>query len=292
MADLAHAIEAGALESDVCHADWQWSAALRALDHLINSRPTNPEFRVRRGIVHAGLGQWEKALTDYTKALELNRHLATAWRGWAESYTKVLGHSPVPAEFAGLLKGEWISDDNAALLRLSGKDIQEYHKLCADILESQGKTMDAREANNIAWICALGPQDAAVAEKSVALVSKSVAEKPKKYNYRNTLGALLYRAGQFDAALSELQESIRLQGDSGGTPYDWLFLAMVHQRQGRTDEAQQWLQKAIRWIDAATNAKPDVRGGAAPTESAGLDLLMLRREAEELLGGPAVKPKE
>jgi hypothetical protein len=32
---------------------------------------------------------------------------------------------------------------------------------------------------------------------------------------------------------------------SGGDPYDWLFLAMVHAKRGRLDAARQWYGRAL-----------------------------------------------
>jgi hypothetical protein len=103
---------------------------------------------------------------------------------------------------------------------------------------------------------------------------------------------VLYRADQFDAARAELQEAIRLRGDTGGTPEDWLFLAMVEHRQDHADKAREWLQKAVRWMDVPVDARVDPRGDAALTNEQWLQLLVLRREAEELLGRPATKPNE
>ena len=54
------------------------------------------------------------------------------------------------------------------------------------------------------------------------------------------LGALLYRAGQFDEAKSALEEKIRLSSGES-TPQDWAFLSLTLHRLGRRSEALQWL---------------------------------------------------
>src|SRR5262245_19469278 len=62
-----------------------------------------------------------------------------------------------------------------------------------------------------------------------------------------------------------------------GSTYDWIFLVMVHQRQGRPEEARQWLNKAKAQI-------ADAAEGKVPLQL--LDRLMLEsliREAEAVL---------
>jgi WD40 repeat protein/tetratricopeptide (TPR) repeat protein len=93
-----------------------------------------------------------------------------------------------------------------------------------------------------------------------------------------TLGAALYRSGQADAALARLKEAVKPPG--GGTPWDWLFLALVHQRQGRPDEARVWLEKAASvLVDPARTARERPAGGLGPPWPQRLELERLRREA-------------
>jgi hypothetical protein len=43
------------------------------------------------------------------------------------------------------------------------------------------------------------------------------------------LGAVLVRAGRTREAIASLEESVRRNGQ-GGNAFDWLFLAMAHDR--------------------------------------------------------------
>jgi hypothetical protein len=36
--------------------------------------------------------------------------------------------------------------------------------------------------------------------------------------------------------------------NSGGNPYDWLFLAMAEQKLGHTAEARSWYEKSVQWL--------------------------------------------
>ena len=91
-----------------------------------------------------------------------------------------------------------------------------------------------------------------------------------------------------DAAVQRLETSIR-----GAPGFDAhrrkLFLAMAYHRLGRTAKAQQLLREAVQWIEK--NGQEKLAEGAELKEplpwSLRLDLQLLRREAEELLGKKA-----
>jgi tetratricopeptide (TPR) repeat protein len=83
------------------------------------------------------------------------------------------------------------------------------------------------------------------------------------------LGWAHYRTGAWQAAVEDLDESIRLQKD-GGDSYQWFFLAMAHWQLSNRDEAQQWYDKAVEWME---KRQPDSE-----------DLVRFRAEAAELLG--------
>ena len=61
-----------------------------------------------------------------------------------------------------------------------------------------------------------------------------------------TLGAALYRAGQFEEAIRRLDESIQTRGD-GGDPRGFAFLALAHYRLGHRDEAEHWQDKLVAY---------------------------------------------
>ena len=91
------------------------------------------------------------------------------------------------------------------------------------------------------------------------------------------LGAALFRAGQFKAALERLNQAAQGQDQS---PSAWLFLAMVHHHLGNTRDAGGHLQKAVRWMEAEKD-RPVAGGGGSFDDWPTLEVL--RREAEALL---------
>jgi hypothetical protein len=90
----------------------------------------------------------------------------------------------------------------------------------------------------------------------------------------NTLGAALYRAGRFEAAIHRLDEGIQALGGEGA-PNGFALLAMAHHRLGHRDEARRWLAKLVAF---------------QPKEGLEfswdyVDIRILRREAESLILG-------
>jgi hypothetical protein len=88
---------------------------------------------------------------------------------------------------------------------------------------------------------------------------------------------VLYRAGQHQEAISTLNEALDAHG-SGGTAWDWVFLAMAHHRLGEADEARRWLHKVSEAIQG--NATGPLRSDAWVPET---ELKVLHEEARALM---------
>jgi tetratricopeptide (TPR) repeat protein len=86
--------------------------------------------------------------------------------------------------------------------------------------------------------------------------------------YWNTLGAALYRAGNWSAAIEALTKSMELR--EGGDGNDRFFLAMARWRLGDRDQAMKWYSEAVDWMEK--------------NKSQDQELLRFRAEATALLG--------
>src|SRR5262249_14923801 len=97
---------------------------------------------------------------------------------------------------------------------------------------------DALPLNNLAWLIVSFPDGPSAddARRAVELAEQAVALDGAKAAYWNTLGVARYRTGQLQGALAAFQESMRL--NEGGDAYDWLFMAMIHERLGQFEEAR------------------------------------------------------
>ncbi|HUQ69688.1 MAG TPA: tetratricopeptide repeat protein, partial [Planctomycetaceae bacterium] len=60
-------------------------------------------------------------------------------------------------------------------------------------------------------------------------------------------GVAHYRAGDWKAAIATLEKAIELR--KGGDCFDWLSLAMAHWQLGNKDEARQWNDRAVAWME-------------------------------------------
>ena len=101
--------------------------------------------------------------------------------------------------------------------------------------------------HELAWLLAHCPEEKVRNPKrAVELARLAVGSNGKNGVYRGALGSALYRAGDWKAAIEELNESIKLRGRHGA---DMLFLAMAHKRLEQDAEARTWFDRAIEWIE-------------------------------------------
>jgi tetratricopeptide (TPR) repeat protein len=123
-------------------------------------------------------------------------------------------------------------------------------------------------ANNLAWKLATRPEiDLRSPSVAVELARKSVELAPKQGSYWNTLGAAVYRTGDWKAADAALRKSMELR--DGGDSFDWFFLAMAQRQAGDKDEARKRYDLAVVWMDKNQPKNEELR--------------RFREEAKELL---------
>jgi WD40 repeat protein/tetratricopeptide (TPR) repeat protein len=254
--------------------------ALEDYSRALALQPQNWQLRQGRAEAFARLGRWQEALEDYDEALEFGTASSVLWKGRGKAHAE-LGHwKEAAADFAratALARFDSVAWSGLALVQLAQGKEKEHRKTCARLLELFGKTTVPALANDVAWTGALAPGAVTDPGQLVLLADSAVRATPGNPFYRNTLGAALYRQGDWQHAIEQLD---RKKGDDSA--WDWLFLALAHQRAGRPKEARRWLDKAVRWIEE--NARARRRKGTPPlTWSQRLELDLLRREAEALL---------
>jgi tetratricopeptide (TPR) repeat protein len=123
--------------------------------------------------------------------------------------------------------------------------------------------------NALAWVLANCPvQKLRDPFRAVDLAYQAVDRVPDNPNYRNTLGAAYYRAGDWMDAVAALEDSMRV--GKGGDASDWFFLAMAHWQLGHKEESRRWYDRAVHWTE---KKKPKDE-----------ELIRFRAEAAKLLG--------
>ncbi|MFL5339741.1 MAG: protein kinase domain-containing protein [Gemmataceae bacterium] len=210
-----------------------------------------PKALAARGHFHGALGEWDKAATDFTKAIELGSE-------------DVLG--------------AWYP---LAVLHLQAKRTKEYRDLCEQLLKQLGQS----EQHYVVITCKLAPDAVADLSGPVQIAERLLAREPQNAGYLGLLGAALYRKGDLEAATARLEAGIRLGPQELGVHWRKLVLAMAYHRLRRDAEAQQLFQEVTQWIEK--NAQENPKGGAGLTPQLSwahrLDLQLLHREAEVLL---------
>jgi tetratricopeptide (TPR) repeat protein len=83
--------------------------------------------------------------------------------------------------------------------------------------------------------------------RAVQLAKRAVELAPQEGGFRNTLGVAHYRAGEWQAAVAALNQSMELR--KGGDSSDWFFLAMAHWQLGDKEQARTCYDKAVQWMD-------------------------------------------
>lgn len=226
----------------------------------------------RRGAAYMGLREYEKALADITTAVEMSPVDATNFTWFPQS---LLWESPpeIQAAFFDLAtKAIELSPENYKVRASYFIHQGEYEKAIGDFNHAlELNPLHSKYCNNLAWLLATCP-DAEFWDprRAVELAEKAIAngsQQDLKFAW-NTLAVARYRNGDWAGALEALQKSMEL--NNGGTSFDWFFLAMAHWQLGQGDEAVQWHDKAVEWME---KNKPD-----------DAELQRFRAEAASLLG--------
>ncbi len=229
-----------------------------------------------RGDAWTERGQSDRAEAAYAEAIRarpLNGGIASSLaqlhleRGHLDRAAATL------AEAVGRMPDDLILRHELGEALLWAGDRSGWRRSIAALLDGSGGTIHARDAEQIARACVLGPEGTADPDVPVRLAEKA--------GFLNTLGDALYRAGRFDEAIRRLDEAIRIRGGEG-QPQDWAFLAMAHHRLGHRDEARQWLDRLREYQPSADPAQFWDE----------LEILLLRGEAEAVVLHDPVFPDD
>ena len=263
-----------------------WEKILAVSSNLMHESPGDAFLWHDRGWAYANLHQHETAIADYTRALALQPRYAEAWRGRGGSYVATGQLERAWADFARLAElqpEDVIFREELALTQLATGRSADYRRLCADLLDRFGSAGRPSVANNVAWCCSLGP--AALGDlKPVLKLARRVTAQRRNAENLNTLGAALYRSGEFEEAIRTLKEAVA-GGKEHGSAWDFLFLAMTHARLGHTGEAQRLLARVGPWVEAHLRPVSNSDLPAPLSWQNQLELRLLRREAEAVVAG-------
>ena len=201
-----------------------------------------------RGMQEAERGRWDKARADFLQAIK-----------------------------QGAEKDRTVSEK--ALLRLSAGDVAGYRKACDGLVMNLVEKQNPTVTQPVVWTCLLAPGTFSEYKRLQELAEDAVDGAPKNWLYHFTLGGVLYRAGDQDGALQRLKQAFELKGDDGDARL-FLFTAMAYHKLGHAAEAKEWFERARRPLE---QTRATTEPGKSLTSR--LELLLLRREAESMIGG-------
>lgn len=205
---------------------------------------------ILRAFVDEGPEAGLSLFNEYQKAhSDLDMSKIARWMSW------LLGGRSLYAERITMLN--WQVERDPENLDLYLNLLQAHQGIdSSDVIQSQlAKELmplalrqeDDVVLNNVAWFFAMNPDGNGRylrTEDAVEVARKACKISPDNANWKNTLGATLFRNGNYDEAIEVCNESVNQGFD---VVYNWLFLAMSHWRLNDFDEAKKWHAKSMEW---------------------------------------------
>jgi tetratricopeptide (TPR) repeat protein len=292
----------------VLEAKLDFAAGARAFQKAVDLRPTEARAHVGLGRCLLQIGDRNGAKAAFQRAIELGPEEAGAYAslgealfrlrdfaGAAAAYQKAIERDPSDGSYYALgmalqsngnltaattafREALRIDYDNPLYFRafawacLASGDLPGYRRTCGDMVNWLDNTKETPVAVHVLRTCLTAPD--ALPDMARLLPLAELAAKDKT-NLR-LVGAVLYRAGRYEAAIQKLDEAAR---NSPPRAWDHLFQAMGHSRLGHADKARDYAKKALAEIQTATYEWPENE-----------EVKYLSREAVALLRESRVNP--
>jgi tetratricopeptide (TPR) repeat protein/tRNA A-37 threonylcarbamoyl transferase component Bud32 len=242
-----------------------------------------------RGLLLSQQGQLAEAVADCSEALRSDPAYSEAYRVRADAYLRQADYARAAADYAEIRKREStdaVKDYQWALMYVGAGDLESYRAVCREIVRERAHTESAAEAHWTAWTCALAPDATDDWPTVVGLAKKAAEADGNSQQYLVTLGAVLYRAEQWEEAIECLEEAERLLRERGpqehtSPAYLWYLLAMAYQKLNRIDDVKRFLATALEWTDVVLAADSETES-ACLAWNRRLTLELLREEAKRI----------
>jgi tetratricopeptide (TPR) repeat protein len=230
---------------------------------------------------------FQKAVIGHSKGIKLSPNSWQVWSSRGEAYAELKDWNNAVTDFAKaveLAPQQPLLHYRHALVRLAGTDSKGYREACAGMFARFRTSADANARFWTVWTCALAPDAVANWQPVVDLAEKAVADDPKNYDKLLQLGAVLYNAGRLPEAVKRLEQAEaafkEAKSARSSIAYLWQFQAMTEHSLGHFDEAKKRHQKAVREIDEPSSEEAKVANAAWNRR---LTLQLLRREVEAMM---------
>jgi serine/threonine protein kinase/tetratricopeptide (TPR) repeat protein len=228
-----------------------------AFDKLIELRPKDTHLIVCRARDHLRHGRNKEAAADYRRVIR-ERPVSEDWLEACEAYV------------------------------LTG-DESGYRELCQALIEKAGDKPDPFTCFVLARCSSLSGTSGLEPARLIAW-AKQALEGSRPAWYLHALGLARYRAGDFEAAIKQLEQSNGTAWTDIAKGQNWLVLAMAHAKAGRPDDARRCLEEGRQ---RTKKAAPPAPGKPTPVYSGDWGALqILLAEAEALVEGKRANDSE
>jgi serine/threonine protein kinase/tetratricopeptide (TPR) repeat protein len=253
-------------------AEHAYRAAVALLEKLVADFPTRPAYRDRLATVHLSLGlllhetgRPRKAEAAYRQALALG------------------GPITAPSQPASE-RARWLADSHSrlgAVLSQTGRpaEAEAAYRRARHLAERLAADFPDRadDQHRLAGLLAGCPMvSLRDAPRAVGHAWRAVELAPHQGPYWTTLGMAHGRAGDWKAAAPALDKAMRLR--SGGDSREWFYLAMARWHLDDKEQARQWYERAVGWMEKHKPLDEELHRFAA--------------EAAALLGLPGARPAQ
>jgi tetratricopeptide (TPR) repeat protein len=199
-----------------------------AFDKLIEGRPKDTHLIVCRARDHFRHGRFAEAKADYLLVI----HERPDSEDWMHACESCL-----------------LSGDKAA-----------YRDLCRDWIEKAAEIPALIDSFALSRTCGLSTTSGVEPARLIDWAKRAL-ESSRQAWFLHALGLAHYRAGDFEAAIKDLEQSNGADWDDLAKGQNWLVLAMAHAKAGRSDDARRCMEEGRKRTQAA--APPDA-GKPAP----------------------------
>lgn len=243
-----------------------WSAEVWHLNKLIeHASKEDKQLTELHAAASANALDFNTAIQDYDKLLSGNAVTpvqryqwlvakAEAYaelERWQEAMESVRAAPPMPGRELSILAF-------MAVLHLRNGDLEAYQKIGPTL--NLSALMNDRLTLNFTWLCMLAPGFRSDLDKVYRLATELEDRYPSERRYLTTSGAILYRQGKYEDAITKLNESRSVYEEQhknlsaaarrhteDGVVWDNLLLAMAHDRLKHDDQAKKCWSEAHDW---------------------------------------------
>jgi tetratricopeptide (TPR) repeat protein len=195
----------------------QFDKAIADYTKAVELDPKNEVYQHNRGFAYSKLGQWDKALTDYAKAIELNPNYAPAWNG------------------RGMIDCDHFAQYDKALAEFSRA------------IEIDPKFFNAWRNRGVAY------RKSGQMDNALVNYSKAAELEPNNSDVHNDLGLVLWYQGKLELALAEYRKALSLDPNLGTSLWN-LSMLLANGPDPKLRDPNQAIELAKRGISLGGDA--------------------------------------